>query len=82
MKLNCPGLHTQNPGLRVVYLEPSPKTSSDKINMFRQRRKTREKRSCITQPGLTNQNPALKEINLEPSTKKPNDSAKALVSPY
>ena len=28
----CLGLHTQNPGLRDVDLEPSPKRSSDKIN--------------------------------------------------
>ena len=29
----CLGLHTQNPGLREVDLEPNPKRISDKINM-------------------------------------------------
>ena len=31
----CLGLHTQNPGLREVDLEPSPKRGSDKINMLK-----------------------------------------------
>ena len=38
----CPGLHTQNPRLREVGLEPSPKRGSDKINMLKQGRKTAE----------------------------------------
>ena len=46
----CLGLHIQNPGLRVVDLEPSPKRCSDKINMWKQGRNTQ---SCILQPGLT-----------------------------
>ena len=29
------GLHTENPGLREVDLEPSPKRGSDKINMLK-----------------------------------------------
>ena len=31
----CLGLHTQNPGLRQVDLEPSSKRGSDKINMLK-----------------------------------------------
>ena len=31
----CLGLRTQNPGLREVGLEPSPKRGSDKINMLK-----------------------------------------------
>ena len=38
----CLGLRTQNPGLRDVDLEPSPKRGSDKINMLKQGRKTAE----------------------------------------
>ena len=34
--LNFLGLHTQNPGLRQVDLEPSPKRGSDKMNMQKQ----------------------------------------------
>ena len=41
--LYCLGLHTQKPGLREVDLEPSPKRSSDKINMLEKGRKTRRK---------------------------------------
>ena len=33
--LYCLGLRTQNPGLREVDLEPSPKRGSDKINMLK-----------------------------------------------
>ena len=49
----CLGLHTQNPGLREVDLEPSPKRGSDKINMQKQGRNTQKKASRIVQPGLT-----------------------------
>ena len=41
--LYCLGLHTQNPGLREVDLEPSRKRGSDKIKMLRQERKIQEK---------------------------------------
>ena len=34
----CLGLHTQNPGLKEVGLEPSPKRGSDKINMLKEGR--------------------------------------------
>ena len=49
----CLGLHTQNPGLREVDLEPSPKRGSDKINMQKLGRNTQKKASRIVQPGLT-----------------------------
>ena len=45
----CLGLRTQNPGLREVDLEPSPKRGSDKINSLRPRRKnTTENKSYHT----------------------------------
>ena len=49
----CLGLHTQNPGLREVDLEPSPKRGSDKINMQNLGRNTQKKASRIVQPGLS-----------------------------
>ena len=49
----CLGLHTQNPGLREVDLEPSPSRGSDKINMQKQGRNTQKKASRIVEPGLT-----------------------------
>ena len=48
----CLGLLTQNPGLREVDLELSPKRGSDKINMLKQGRNTQKKASRIMQPGL------------------------------
>ena len=49
----CLGLHTQNPGLREVDLEPSPERGSDKINMQKQERNTQKRASRIVQLGLT-----------------------------
>ena len=49
----CLGLRTQNPGLREVDLEPSPKTGSDKINIQKYRRNIQKEQSHILQPGLT-----------------------------
>ena len=49
----CLGLHTQNPVLREVDFEPSPKRGSGKINMQKQGRNTEKKSSCIVQPELT-----------------------------
>ena len=49
----CLGLRTQNPGLREVDLETSPKRGSDKINMQKHGRNTQKKASRIVQPGLT-----------------------------
>ena len=37
--LHCLGIRTQNPGLKDVDLELSPKRGSDKINRLRPRRK-------------------------------------------
>ena len=51
--LYCLGLHTPNPGLREVDLEPSPKRGSDKINKQKQGRNTQKKASRIVQTGLT-----------------------------
>ena len=51
--LYCLGLRTQNPGLREVDLEPSPKGGSDKIKMLKQGKNTQKKASRIVQPGLT-----------------------------
>ena len=41
----CLGLHTQNPGIREVDLEPSPKRGSDKINILKQ--KTPKKKQVV-----------------------------------
>ena len=49
---DCFGPRTQNPALREVDLEPSPKRGSDRINMEKQERKTQKKASRIEQPGL------------------------------
>ena len=46
-------IHTQNPWLREVDLEPSPKKGSDKINMQKEGGNTQKKASRIEQPGLT-----------------------------
>ena len=48
----CLGLRTQNPGLREVDLEPSPKRGSDKI--WNEAEKLQKKTSRIVQPGLKN----------------------------
>ena len=49
----CLGLGTQNPVLREVALEPSPKRGSDKLNMQTQGRNAQKKASPFKQPGLT-----------------------------
>ena len=48
----CLALHTQNPGLREVDLEPSPKRCSDKINMQKKVRNTHKKANHIVQLGI------------------------------
>ena len=45
--LFCLGLRTQNPGLREVDLEPSPKRGSDKINRLKWGRQNRKKQVVI-----------------------------------
>ena len=44
---------TQNPGLREVDLEPTPKRGSDKINMQTEGGNNQKKASRIVQHGLT-----------------------------
>ena len=75
-------LHTQNPGLREVGLECSPKRGSDNINMLKEGKKTpEEKKSCGT--AWTNiWIPALREVHLEPSAKREANRTKALMSLY
>ena len=63
------GHRTQNPGLREVDLEPSPKRGSDKMNMEKQGTKTQKKASRIVQPGLAWML-ALREVDLEPNAKR------------
>ena len=46
-------LHTQNPQLREIDLEPSPKRASDNINMQKQGRNIQKKASQILQTELT-----------------------------
>ena len=71
----CLGLRTQNPGLREVDLEPSPKRGSDKINSLRPRRKNTTENKLYH----TNENPAPREVDLEPSAKRGTDRTEALI---
>ena len=70
-ELNCPGLHTQYPGLKEVGLKSNLNSSRDKIKFLRQERL-----------GLTHKNPALREIDLEPSAKTGTYWSKVLVTLY
>ena len=72
------GLCTQNPELKEVDFEPSPKRGRDKISMQR----TQKKASQIMQPGFTHMNPAIREGDLERSTKRGNNKTGALISLY
>ena len=49
----CLGPRTQNPALRGVDLEPTPKRGSYKINILKQGRNTQKKVGHIVQPGFT-----------------------------
>ena len=80
--LYCLGLHTQNPGLREVDLEPSPKRGGDKINMLKQGRKTAEENKSYRTAWTHIWIPALREADLEPSAKREANRNKALVSLY
>ena len=60
----CLGLHTQNPGLRDVDLEPSPKRGSDKINMLKQGRKTVEENKSYHTAWTHISIPALREVGI------------------
>ena len=85
----CLGLRTQNPVLKEVDLEPTPKRRSNKINRLRPRRNnkdqeetTQQKSSCIMQSELTNENPALREVDLEPTAERGTNRTEALMSLY
>ena len=78
----CFGLHTQNPKLREVYLEPSPKRGSDKINMLKEGRKTAEENKSYRTAWTHTWIPALREVDLEPSAKRGANRTEALVSLY
>ena len=80
--LYCLGPHTQDPGLREVDLEPSPKRGSDKINMLKEGRKTPEKYKSIRTAWTNIWIPALREVDLEPSAKRGANRTEALVSLY
>ena len=79
---SCLGIRIQNPGLREVDLEPSPKKGSDKINMLKQGRKAakigKSYHTAWTHMGM----PALTEVDLEPSAKRGANRTEALVSLY
>ena len=60
------GLHTQNPVLRQVDLESSPKRGSDKINKQKQGRKTQKNASRIIQYRLTYGSQHLERYNWNP----------------
>ena len=44
----CLGLRTQNPGLREVDLEPSPKRGSDKIKMLKNKEETPKRKQVAS----------------------------------
>ena len=76
--LYCLGLHTQNPGLREVDLEPNPKRISDKINMQKHPKESKLYHTAWTHIWI----PALREVDLEPSAKRETNRTRALVSLY
>ena len=76
------GLCTQNPGLREVDLEPSPKRSSDKINMLKKGRKTGKENKLYRTAWNHIWIQALREVDLEPSAKSGANRTEALVSLY
>ena len=80
--LYCLGLHTQNPGLREVDLEASPKRGSDKINMLKQGRKTQEENKLYRTAWTHKWIPALREVDLEPNAERGANRTDALVSLY
>ena len=78
----CLGLRRQNPGLREVHLEPSPKRGSDKINMLKKGRKTAKENKSYRTAWTHIWIPALREVDLEPSAKRRANRAEVLVSLY
>ena len=78
----CLGLRTQNPGLREVDLEPSPKRGIYKIKMLKQGRKIAEENKSYRTAWTHIWIPALREVDLKCSAKRGANSTKALVSLY
>ena len=78
----CLGLRTQNPGLREVDLEPSPKRGIYKIKMLKQGRKIAEENKSYRTAWTHIWIPALREVDLKCSAKRGANSNKALVSLY
>ena len=78
----CLGVRTQTPGLREVDLEPSPKRSSDKINMLKQGRKTEEENKSYRAAWTHVWIPALREVDLKSSAKRRANRTEALASLY
>ena len=74
------GLCTQNPGLREVDLEPSPKRCSNKISILKEGRKTSEENFSSFTAWSHTWFPALREVDLEASAKRRAKSTEALVS--
>ena len=77
----CLGLRLQNPELRGLDLEPSPKRDSNKINMQKQGRNMQKKIKSYYIAWTYIWIPALREVDLKPSSKRVN-STRALVSLY
>ena len=82
MILYCLGLHTQNPGLTEVDLEPNPKRGSDKINRLRLRRKNTAENKSYRTAWTHKREPALREVDFEPNVKRGTNRTEALVSLY
>ena len=78
----CLGLRTQNPGLREVHFERSPKSGSDKINMLKIGRKTAEENKSHHTVWTHIRTPALRELDLGPSAKRRATRTEARVSLY
>ena len=78
----CLGPHTQNPAIREVDSEPSPKKGSDKINMLKLARKTPEQNKYYHTAWTHIWVQALREVDLEPSAKRGANRTKALVILY
>ena len=82
MVLYSLGLRTENPGLREVALEPSPKRGSDKIDMLKEGTKTAEENKSYRTASIYIWIPALREVDLEPNAERGANRTEALVSLY
>ena len=74
------GLHTQNPGLREIDLQPTAKGGSEKMNILKERRTPEKKlyHTAWTHILIS----ALREVDLEPSAERGAKRIKNLVSLY